>query len=315
MSRGGRPPRIRWPFRSFNARKVRRTITSTIVHTPNYFLPELADGGVVTAHDLSVFRFPETHPPERVAAFDRKFGKSLERASQVITDTETVRQEMIEAFAIPEDRITAVALGVDDRFHPRDGMPLAEPLNALGLRKDGYGLCVSTLEPRKRIVELLAAWQSLPRSLRDRFPLVLAGAPGWLNDDLHSAIEQATSEGWLRHLGFVDETVLPELYAGAGLFVYPSIYEGFGLPPLEAMASGVPVIVSNRSCLPEVCGSAARYVDPDDVDGFAAAIVEGLTDDAWRKAAVSQGLDRARKFTWDRCIDRTVAVYRRAAAA
>lgn len=284
-----------------------------VVHGPNYFLPAFAKSGVITVHDLSVLRYPETHPPERRKAFANEFERSMERASYILTDTETVRQEVIAAYGIHPERITAVYLGVDLAFRPRSAEELLPGLARLALEPCGYALCVSTLEPRKRIAELLAAWKHLPNSLRARFPLVLAGGAGWLNDALLVEVEAGQREGWLRPLGFVEEAQLPALYAGAALFLYPSIYEGFGLPPLEAMASGVPVIISNRSCLPEVCGDAARQVDPDDVEGMAAAIEESLVDQSWRNAAARRGLTRAARFDWDRCVEETVAVYRQAA--
>src|SRR5206468_12439963 len=122
-------------------------------------------------------------------------------------------------------------------------------------------------------------------------------------------IDDAAAEGWLVHLGYVAEEDLPALYAGAALFIYPSIYEGFGLPPIEAMASGVPVVVANRSCLPEVCGDAVRYVDPDDDNDFLTAIEESLFNSDWRKQAIDRGLKRAAGYTWGRCVRDTVAVY------
>ena len=144
---------------------------------------------------------------------------------------------------------------------------------------------------------------------------MLAGGTGWRNEHLQTAIQQGVSEGWLRHLGFVDELDLPDLYAGAALFVYPSIYEGFGLPPLEAMASGTPVVVSNQSCLPEVSGDAARYIDPDDPEQFLSCIIQSLSDELWQAEASGRGLERASGFTWDRCIEQTVAVYRKVASS
>lgn len=288
----------------------KRALKSSIVHGPNYFLPDFAETGIITVHDLSVFRFPETHPAERVAAFEREFLSSLKRAAHVITDTETVRAELMEMFGVAPSRVTAIALGVDSSFRP---LPVEGGLPALegwGLTPKRYGLCVSTIEPRKKISELLAAWRRLPIPARESFPLVLCGGAGWRNEQLRREIDDAVAEGWLKHLGFVDERLLPHLYAGAALFVYPSIYEGFGLPPLEAMASGVPVMVSGRSCLPEVCGEAARYIDPDDADGFAAALERNLADYEWQRAAAQRGLDRAAQFRWSSCIDRTLAVYR-----
>jgi alpha-1,3-rhamnosyl/mannosyltransferase len=301
----------RWLRKAARSWSARRRLGSTVVHGPNYFLPAGATTGIITVHDLSVFRFPETHPLERIRQFERLFLDSLTRAAHVITDSNTVRREVIDTFGINPAQISAVSLGVSEKFHPRDRSKLAGGVLAgWGLRPGGYGLCISHVEPRKKVPELLRAWRSLPRSLRDHTPLVLAGGAGWMNEAIHVQLKTAIDEGWLLHLGHVAEAELPTLYAGAALFVYPSSYEGFGLPPIEAMASGIPVIVSNRSCLPEVCGSAALLVDPDDDNEFSTSIERSLEDEAWRAEAIRRGLDRAAYFTWNRCIEDTVYVYR-----
>lgn len=313
LLRGEKPPRRLPVLARLQRWQEGWKLRDGLIHGPNYFLPRFAETGVVTIHDLSVFRYPDTHPAERVRAFEREFSSSLNRAAHVITDTETVRSELLEAFSLDPNRVTAVWLGVDPAYAPLTPDELRPQLTTMGLEPGGYGLCVSTLEPRKKIAQLLAAWRQLPRSVRDRTPLVLAGGKGWLNQLLHEQIAAAQAEGWLRQLGFVDEALLPALYAGAGLFVYPSTYEGFGLPPLEAMASGVPVLVSNRSCLPEVCGDAAEYMDPDDVEGFASILERLLTDEALRNSLIRNGLTRARLFTWERCMEGTVLAYKAAA--
>ena len=291
-----------------------RTLKTSVVHGPNYFLPQFAESGIITVHDLSVFHYPETHPAERVLAFERQFLKSLSRATHVITDTETVRSELIKMFSVRHEMITAIPLGVDPAFTPLPIDRIASALAGWGLVPGQYGLCVSALEPRKKISELLTAWRLLPSSIRVAYPLVLCGGAGWRNAALRVQVESGVAEGWLRYLGFVDEGLLPMLYAGAALFIYPSIYEGFGLPPVEAMASGVPVMVSHHSCLPEVCGDAVRYVDPDDPDAFVAALEQNLTDRKWQAESVQRGIDRARQFSWGRCVASTVAIYHKAAS-
>lgn len=304
-NRRRRTPLPRWLRRGLHRRRLR----NSLVHGPNYFLPDEAETGIITVHDLSVMRFPETHPPERVKTFERSFGRSLERAKHLITDTQTVRTEIIEELGVPADRVTAIPLGVGAEFRPRTNDELQPELAKLGLLPGGYGLCVSTIEPRKKIAELLRAWSNLPLSVREATPLVLAGCEGWLNDSLHHQIENARSAGWLKYLGFVPDEALPSLYSGAALFAYPSIYEGFGLPPVEAMASGVPVLVGNRSCLPEVCGDAAAYVDPENETDFARTLREALEDSEWQARARLRGLARAAEYSWDRCVSQTVEVY------
>ena len=301
---------VRGP-RWLRGRSVPRRLRNSIVHGPNYFLPPQADSGIITVHDLSVFRYPETHPADRIRDFERQFEGSLDRARHVITDSENVRQEVLCEFGLDQRDVTAIPLGVGPQFRSRSVVEVERDLRPLGLVPAGYALCVSTLEPRKKIAELITAWSALPEPLRTANPLVLAGAKGWLNERLHAAISDGVAAGWLKHLGFVQEQSLPALYAGASLFLYPSIYEGFGLPPLEAMASGVPVLVSDKSCAAEVCGDAAAYADPDDVDAFRNAINEALTDPKWRAEARSKGFERAAAFSWEKCIAQTVAVYAR----
>jgi glycosyltransferase involved in cell wall biosynthesis len=289
----------------------KHTCKGDVFHSPNYFLPDYADRGVVTVHDLSVFKYPETHPVERVNQFEKLFHQTLQVASHLITDSEVTRQEVISHFSWPSDRITAVHLGVSPLFTPRTSEDLKPVLQRYGLNPGAYTLCVSTIEPRKRIDKLLAVYGRLPANILAQYPLVLIGGKGWQSDHLHTLIEAAQQAGWLRYLGYVDEADLPAMYAGAHLFVYPSIYEGFGLPVAEAMASGVPVITSNRSTLPEVSAGAARLVDPDDLDDFSIAIEAAIVDLVWRKQAKENGLQVSSKYDWDLCLKKTVDVYRK----
>jgi len=281
-----------------------------VFHTPNYFLPPYAEHGVVTVHDLSVFKFPETHPVERVKQFENCFRQTLDIAAHLITDSEATRQEVIEFFSWPAERVTAVHLGVSPRFAPRSAVELLPTLQRYNLNYGSYSLCVSTIEPRKGIDSLLAAYARLPEKMRVVYPLILIGGKGWHSEHLHQAIDAGQRAGWLRYFGFVPEDDLPALYAGARLFVYPSRYEGFGLPVAEAMASGVPVISSDRSCLPEIASGAAKLIDPDDVDNFVATIEEALTDSAWQQGAIANGLRVAARYNWDECVRLTVAAYK-----
>lgn len=290
--------------------ELKRNCHDQLFHGPNYFLPPWVDIGVATVHDLSVFKFPETHPLERIKQFEREFTLSMSRAAHLITDSEATRQEVIDFLTWPAEKITAVPLGVSSKFTPVSVDVLTPCLHKYGLTQGQYALCVSTLEPRKKINNLLQAYQCLSQSQREQYPLVLIGSPGWLSESLHQQIEHLSGQGWLRYLGFVPETDLPLLYAGARTFIYPSIYEGFGLPVLEAMASGIPVVTSNKTSLPEVTKGAALLVDPDDIDAMAVCIHTGLSDEQWRDSAIELGLMVAQEFSWDRCVEHTVQVYK-----
>ncbi len=307
-----REPRFGLPRRLRNW-SMSMACKGSIFHGPNFFLPTWVNNGVITVHDLSVFKFPETHPAERIKQFERDFARSVSQASQVITDSHTTRAEVITFTGLPSSKVTAVPLGVSAAYRPVEDRHIAAPLQRYGLVPHNYALCVSTLEPRKKVAQLLAAWRLLPDSLRKTYPLVMAGTDGWLSQALQSEINQAQTQGWVKHLGYVSEQDLPLLYAGAALFVYPSTYEGFGLPPIEAMSCGVPVVVSKQSCLPEVTQGAALMVNPDDIAEFCTALEKGLTDDIWRQTAVAAGLRVAATYSWQRCVDETVEVYRRAA--
>lgn len=280
-----------------------------VFHGPNYFLPACADIGVATVHDLSVFKFPETHPVARIKQFEREFYLSMSRAAHLITDSEATRQEVIGFLGWSSEKITTVPLGVSPQFAPASAPELAPCLRRYGLTFGAYALCVSTLEPRKKISNLLQAYLCLPQRVREQYPLVLIGSSGWLSESLHQDIKRLSLQGWLHYLGFVPESDLPALYAGARSFIYPSIYEGFGLPVLEAMASGVPVVASNRTSLPEVTQGAALLTDPDDIDALAVCIQRSLSDKPWRATTATTGLAIAQEFSWERCVEHTVRVY------
>jgi glycosyltransferase involved in cell wall biosynthesis len=300
-----RPPAsaLRW--------NLQRKVKGCLLHSPNYLLPGMVDTGVVTIHDLSVFKYPEMHPEVRIRQFERRFASTLKKASHLITDSEAIREEVAEYFGWEKDRITAVPLGVTREFRPYDKAELVAPLSRYGLAAGGYSLCVSTLEPRKRIDRLLDAYGDLPVASRIRYPLVLAGSKGWFNERLEAKIAVGEAQGWLRYLGFVPEADLPYLYAGAHAFFLPSLYEGFGLPVLEALASGVPTLTSSSSSLPEVAGGAAWLVAPDDHDALKEGVEKVMFDDEWRALAIDRGLQVAAEKTWHRCAQLTLDVCRR----
>jgi alpha-1,3-rhamnosyl/mannosyltransferase len=304
-----------WAVNAYDAvsevwrRRLLRHEHEAVFHSPNYFLPDYDGPCVATVHDLSIYRFPHTHPAARRRYFDLAFERSLRRADALITDSEAVRQELIADFSVPAERVTAIHLGVDEAFRPRPAEEVHPVLARHGLQPGSYTLSVATLEPRKKLDRLIAAYAELPAPLRERHPLVLVGAAGWLEGPIRAAIDRGRGAGWLRHLGYVPEAELPLIYAGARAVAMISVYEGFGLPVLEAMASGVPVLTSDRSCLPEVAGGAALLVDPDDVRAVAQQLERLLTDETWRERARVAGVQRAAELGWDRCAQNTAEVY------
>ena len=287
-----------------------RKFRPDLYHEPN-FLPFSFEGPtVVTAHDLSWIRYPETHPTERVKVMNELFPLAVRGADHVLTDASYVRQEIIDEFGVAPERITAVPLGARQIFHQRNDSQCREVLQAYGLEHRSYLLCVGTLEPRKNLELAIRAYAAMPEFFRKRRPLVIVGMKGWLTSDLDSLMQQKIASGEIRLLGFTSDESLAVLYAGAQVLVYPSLYEGFGLPPLEAMASGTPVIVSNRSTLPEVVGAAGVTIDAEDHDGLRGALLRFDEDPAFWHSRAQASLGQAAQFSWQRCARETLAVYR-----
>ncbi|GGX10929.1 glycosyltransferase WbpY [Undibacterium macrobrachii] len=284
-------------------------VKDAVFHGPNYFVPKTHLPSIVTIHDLSIYRYPQWHPKARIERMQMAIPEAIERASLILAISESTRKDIIDQFQIPAERVQVTLLGVDQIYHPRTSAQLTPVLSKFGLSMHAYSFFVSTIEPRKNLTNLIAAYRLLPIAMRQRWPLVLVGGGGWQSEDIHADIQRAVSEGWLKYLGFVDQADLPALYAGARLFTYPSWYEGFGLPIAEAMASGVPVLTSNCSSMPEVAAGAARLVEPGDVDSIREGLAQALDDDEWRELAVQRGLQRATELSWDACVRNTVAAY------
>lgn len=284
-------------------------VKDAVFHGPNYFVPKTHLPSVVTIHDLSIYRYPQWHPKARIARMQMAIPQAIERASLILAISESTRKDIINQFQIPAERVQVTLLGVDQIYHPRTSAQLTPVLSKFGLGMNAYSFFVSTIEPRKNLTNLIAAYRLLPIAMRQRWPLVLVGGGGWQSEDIHADIQRAVGEGWLKYLGFVDQVDLPALYAGARLFTYPSWYEGFGLPIAEAMASGVPVLTSNCSSMPEVAAGAAMLVEPDDVDSIREGLLQALDDVSWRELAVQRGLQRATELSWDACVRNTVAAY------
>ncbi len=291
-----------------------RKLRDWLLHTPNYVLMPFAGPALTTVHDLSWLNHPETHPRERIRFLDRHLPRTLERAAMVLTDSAFVADEIETKLGVARSKLRVIPLGVDAAYRPRERGELAVVLAKHALTDCAYLLVVATQEPRKNLARLARAYAALPAALRARHPLVIAGGRGWLNRELERTLAPLEARAEVRRLGYVDEDELPSLYAGAYAFAFPSLYEGFGLPVLEAMASGVPVLTSRGSSLAEIArdedGEIALCVDPFDEVALCDGLQRLLADTAWRAQAAPRGLLRAEGFSWARCVDATVAVYR-----
>lgn len=284
-----------------------------LYHEPNALALKFDGPTVITVHDLSWIRYPGTHPAERVRAMDRYFEPALRKASLLITDSVFVKNEIVEVFGIDPSAILPIPLGLDPLFKPMGAAQTHAVLAPHGLAHGQYFLSVGTLEPRKNMPATIAAYASLPQALRSRYPLVLAGMKGWRTTALESLLKPLVQTGQVRMLGYLERSELAVVTAAARAMIYPSLYEGFGLPPLESMGCAVPPITSNVSSLPEVVGEAGIVVDPHDIDALANAMLALASDDVLRATLSVKALARSARFTWDRCVAQTVAAYRLAA--
>jgi glycosyltransferase involved in cell wall biosynthesis len=293
---------------------LRRRRAPHVYHDPNFIPFRFRGPTVITAHDVSWVRYPEYHPPHRLALLRANFPKALERADRVIVVSDFVREELQACFSVAPEKLSVVYNGVSPRFRPYSAEATRDVLTRHGLVHGRYFAAVGTLEPRKNLHTALAAHSRLPAAVRRAVPLALIGVEGWLTDSLHTALSASLKDGTVRKLGYVPDHELPLLTAGALALVYPSIYEGFGLPVLEGMASGVPVLHSTAQALQEVVGGAGLMCDPIDTEGFAEAMRALIDDGALRERLIAAGSARACHFSWRRTAEETLGVYRQVLA-
>lgn len=292
-----------------------RSLSSCIYHETNLAVMPFSGVSVATIHDLSYLHYPQFHPRHRVKEIQRRMRRTLVQAAHLITDSEYVKAELVGLLGAPLNKITVIPLAADRVFYPRDEIACRAILQRHGLEYKKFLLAVGTLEPRKNIARLIEAFLQLPTYTRESHPLVLVGIQGWLEGPLVRLIGSLVRTGQVRYLGYVSSSDLPFIYAGASAFAFPSLYEGFGLPILEAMASGLPILASNRASIPEVAGDMSLLVDPEDIDGMKDGLAQILRDETFRNVAKIAGPARAAGFTWEKCVENTIKVYRRALGA
>lgn len=263
---------------------------------------------VLTIHDLSLLLHPQTHEPARVRRARRRLPLMIRAADFVVTPTESVRAEVCEHLRVPPARVCAVPEAARAYFRPINSSESEPARRRLGV-EDEFVLYVGTIEPRKNLGVLVRALAALMRESELCPQLVIAGRKGWLTDELFELVKSSGVSGRVLFTGYLPDEDLRALYSSCRAFVYPSLYEGFGLPPLEAMACGVPVVASRIPSLVEVTGDCALHFAPESAQELAQHLARLLTDEALRARLSSSGLARAARFTWEEAARQTLEIY------
>lgn len=285
-----------------------------IIHSNANVAPALEKSRLVfTLFDTTIYLYPELHTRANYDLVNRHLHQAARHASAIIAISEQSRRDFQRFFHVPDDRITVIYGAADECFHPAIPREEIERVTrAYGIVGE-YILSVGTTEPRKNILRLVSAFRSLEqRGLKHK--LVIVGERGWFSDPLYEFVARERLNDRVIFTGYVEDKDLPALYAGATLFAYPSLYEGFGLPLIEAMACGTPTITSNCSSLPEVAGDAASLVDPEDEAQIAEALQRLLEDESLRHELSRRSIEQCQRFSWEKSARQTLEVYRKVMA-
>lgn len=294
-------PRVGWPNAEFFTGPV------DVVHAPNFVAPPARAPVVVTIHDLVFHHFPELCTAD-VRTYGSHIRRAIDSGAVVHTVSDFVADEVCAVFDLPRDRVVRIYTG------PLP-IPSGEARRGQAITgRDRYVLAIGTIEPRKNLPQLVAAFDAVAADRPD-LSLVVAGPDGWGSEAFRTAVEAARHRDRIVRLGYVESAARADLLAGATLLAYPSIYEGFGHPPLEAMSAGVPVVASNAGALPESLGDAALLPDPNDDDAIAEAMARVLDDETLRTALVARGRRQAKRYSWDDTAKQLTDLYRRVASA
>lgn len=283
-----------------------------LFHATDFTLPPTLSGTrtLLTVHDLSFVRAPETTTPVLKAYLDAVVPRSVRRATHVLADSQATKDDLVELYKTPPDKITVLLGGVNPEFRPITDAHARQVVRArYSLPPNPYIFSVGTVQPRKNYARLVQALAALGPQHAD-VHLVIAGGRGWLDAPIYQTVRDLGMGERVHFTGFARDEDLPVLYSDAVCLAYPSLYEGIGLPVLEAMACATPVVTSTISSLPEVAGDAALLIDPYDVEALAGALRRLLDDSALRETLVARGVRQAAFFTWERAASQLLAVYR-----
>lgn len=287
-------------------------VEADIYHFVNFVVPPRVKGRIInTVYDMVYKTFPQTMEKANYRKLDRSLKDSCSRADAVITISENSKQELMGYLGVPEEKIHIIPPGVDlSVYKPMEALSkaMADIRQKYSL-PEKYLLYLGTIEPRKNIPTVIRAFHQFSLSDKQGYKLVVAGKKGWMFQEVFDLVTSLGLKDKVIFSGYVDEEDKPYIYAGADVFLFPSLYEGFGMPPLEAMACGVPVITSNTSSLPEVVGDAGIQTDPLDVEAISSAIMQLTSDSELRQTLVAKGLQRAQGFTWTDSVKKLLKVY------
>ena len=302
------PCHHRWERWALSAELLPRRLD--LLHSIDFIPPQRgARKHLITIHDLNFIYFPQFLTAESKRYYNDQIQWAVGHADHITADSDATRQDVIGQLKVDPAKITTVYLAANPLYNQAYSQAeIAATLAQHNLPR-GFILCVGTLEPRKNIPMLLRAYKVMREETAVDIPLILVGSKGWIYDEIFATIEQLGLSDQVRHLSGIYDRQLAHLYHAAGVLVTPSHYEGFGLPALEAMHCGCPVIVSDRGSLPEVVGAAGLRLEPDDVSGWAEALTRVLNDSALRDTMVAQGKTQAATFTWPRTASQMLDLY------